>query len=272
MPREHVRWMLDFCQKVFQREPDETQQFLDVGCGIGDLTREELLPRCLPCRRIVAVDVSAVMVDHAARHYDHDRLEFRKFDIVKDGDVAEFINEHGLFDRVYSFHTITWVPDQTKALKNVARLLKPRGECLLIFHASLRFFDVNRNLAQMGRWCKYSQVVDQLAPKTHDMNYNERLQYISRLLEEAGLSPSILELPVCNMLDNHSLDLLAEIYASKSPLTAVVSEDEKQQFLIDLAKETAKMHSPDVDRTRYRIYVIKASKRNKQSCDLSSRS
>ncbi|XP_050047735.2 juvenile hormone acid O-methyltransferase-like [Dermacentor andersoni] len=272
MPREHVRWMLDFCQKMFRRAPGETQQFLDVGCGIGDLTREELLPRCLPCGRIVAVDLSAEMVEHAARHYHHDKLEFRKLDIESDEDVAEFVHEQGLFDRVYSFHAITWVRDQTKALKNVARLLKPRGECLLIFHASLRSFDINRNLAKMERWRKYSQVVDQLAPKTHDMSYNERLEYISRLLKEAGLSPSILELPVCNMLDNHSLDLLAEIYASKSPLTAVVLEDEKQQFLADLAQETAKMHSPDVDRTRYRIYVIKASKSNKQSCDFSSRS
>ncbi|XP_075529924.1 juvenile hormone acid O-methyltransferase-like [Dermacentor variabilis] len=156
MPREHTRWMLDFCQKVFRREPDETQQFLDVGCGIGDLTREELLPRCQPCRRIVAVDLSAAMVEHAARHYHHDKLRFRELDIESDEDVAELIDEHGLFDRVYSFHTITWVRDQAKALKNVARLLKPRGECLLLFHASLRSFDVNRELLKMERWSKYS--------------------------------------------------------------------------------------------------------------------
>ncbi|XP_070382640.1 juvenile hormone acid O-methyltransferase-like [Dermacentor albipictus] len=136
LPRQQTRWMLDFCQRVFRREPDETQQFLDVGCGIGDLTRDELLPRCLPCRRMVAVDVSADM----------------------DRDVAEFIDEHGLFDRVYSFHTVTWVRDQAKALKNVARLLKPRGECLFIFPSSVRSVDVNRNLVKMQRWSKYSHV------------------------------------------------------------------------------------------------------------------
>ncbi|XP_037580462.2 juvenile hormone acid O-methyltransferase-like [Dermacentor silvarum] len=143
---------------MFRHEPDKTQQFLDVGCGIGDLTREELLPRCLPCCRVVAVDVSAEMVEHAARHYHHDRLEFRKLEIVRDRDVAEFIDEHGLFDRVYSFHTVTFVADQAKALKNVARLLKPHGECLLIFPASLRSLDVNRNLVKMERWSKYSHV------------------------------------------------------------------------------------------------------------------
>lgn len=265
MPRQHIRWMLEFCQKTFRREPDETQQFLDVGCGIGDLTREELLPRCLPCLRIVAVDVSAEMVEHAARHYHNDRLEFRRLDIVNDEEVTKFIDEYGRFDRVYSFHTLIWVRDQARALKNVASLLKPGGECLLIFHSSLRSLDVNRNLVKLERWCKYSHVVDQLAPKTHDMNYYECLEYASRLLAEAGLSPSILELPVCTMLDNHSLQLLADIYALKSPLTAVVSEDEKEQFLIDLAQETAKMHSPDVDRTHYRIYVIKASKGKKRA-------
>ncbi|KAH7933055.1 hypothetical protein HPB49_007587 [Dermacentor silvarum] len=264
--------MLEFCQKVFRNEPDETQQFLDVGCGIGDLTRDELLPRCLPCRRIVAVDVSSEMVEHAASHYQNDKLEFRRLDIVSDEEVIKFIDEHGLFDRLYSFHTVTWVRDQAKAMKNMAKLLKPGGECLLIFHASLRLFDVNRNLVKLERWCKYSHVVDQLAPKTQDMNYDECLEYISRILAEAGLSPSILELPVCTMLDNHSLQLLADICALKSPLTAVVSEDEKQQFLIDLAQETAKMHSPDVDYTQYRIYVIKASKRKDQSCDSNSRS
>ncbi|XP_050046637.2 juvenile hormone acid O-methyltransferase-like [Dermacentor andersoni] len=201
--------MLDFCQKVFRREPDETQQFLDVGCGIGDLTREELLPRCLPCRRIVAVDLSAQMVEHATRHYHHDRLHFRKLDIESDEDVAEFIGEHGLFDRVYSFHAVIWVRDQAKALKNVARLLKPRGECLLIFHASLQSFDISRNLLKMERWNKYSHLVKQMVPKTQDMNGDERIEYISRILAEAGLSPSILELPVSTVFDNMSFEIMA---------------------------------------------------------------
>ncbi|XP_037580467.2 juvenile hormone acid O-methyltransferase [Dermacentor silvarum] len=263
IPRQHTRWMLDFCQKVFWREPDETQQFLDVGCGIGDLTREELLPRCLPCHRIVAVDVSAEMVEHAARHSYHEKIEYGKLDIASDEDVAAFMDVHGLFDRVYSFHTVIWVRDQGRALKNVAMLMKPRGECLLIFHASVRSFDVNRKLLKMDRWSKYCHVVDDIAPKTQDMNYDECIEYISRLLTEAGLSPSILELPVCTVFDNFSIESVAERYASLIPLTAVVSEDEKQQFLIDVVQETAKMHSPDVDPTQYRIYVIKASKINK---------
>lgn len=260
LSRKFSKWLLDFSQKVFRREPDETQQFLDVGCGIGDLTRDELLPRCLPCRRIVAVDLSADMVEHAARHSHHEKIEYGKLDIVSYEDVADFIDEYGLFDRVYSFNTLTWVRDQADALKNVARLLKPCGECLLMFSASLEPLDVYRNVAKQERWSKYSQLVEQVVPKTHDMNYEQCLEYISTILEEAGLFPSILELPLFTGFDDYSFETLTNMYVVKSPIFAVLPEEEKHQFQIDMAHETQKMHSPDVDRTRYRIFIIKASK------------
>ncbi|XP_037580459.2 juvenile hormone acid O-methyltransferase [Dermacentor silvarum] len=230
--RNFSRWLLDFCQTVFRREPDETQQFLEVGCGIGDLTRDELLPRCLPCRRIVAVDLSAEMVEHSTRHSHHEKIEYGKLDIASDEDVAAFVDEHGLFDRVYSFYTLSWARDQAKALKNVARLLKPRGECLLVFHASVEPIDVNRNVAKMERWSKYYHLVEQVVPKTHDLNDDERVEYISTLLAEAGLSPSILELPVFTGFDGYSLETLADMYMVKSPIFAVLSEEEKHQFQI----------------------------------------
>ncbi|XP_070382641.1 juvenile hormone acid O-methyltransferase-like [Dermacentor albipictus] len=260
LSRNFSRWVLDFCQRVFRREPDEAQQFLDVGCGVGDLTRDELLPRCLPCRRIVAVDLSAEMVEHAARHSRHEKIEYGKLDIVSEEDVGGFIDEHGLFDRVYSFNTLSWVQDQAAALRNVARLLKPRGDCLLVFHASLEPLEVNRNVAKMERWRKYSQLVEQVVPKTHDMSDDERLEYISTLLAEAGLSPSILELPVYTGFDDYSFETVFDMHVVKSPIFAVLSEEEKQQFQIDMAQEIEKMRSSDLGRTRNRIFIIKALK------------
>ncbi|KAH6923755.1 hypothetical protein HPB50_005949 [Hyalomma asiaticum] len=249
LSRRQSRWVLDFCQRVFSREPDETQQFLDVGCGIGDLTRDELLPRCLPCRRIVAVDVNS---------------SYAKLDIASDEAVVEFLDEYGTFDRVYSFHALIWVRDQAKALKNVARLLKPRGECLLVFHASLHALDVNRSLVDMERWSKYRHLVEQVTPKTQDMNDEERREYISGLLAAAGLSPSILELPVCTAFDDYSFEALVDMYVAKSPLCGALSDTEKPQFYKDMADELRKFRSSCADRSRYRLYVIKASKSEKK--------
>lgn len=91
--RKFSNWVLDFCQALFRRETDETQQFLDLGCGTGDFTRECLLPRCLPCRRMVAVDLSADMIDYARSHWVHDALEFRKLDITVDEHVADLLGD-----------------------------------------------------------------------------------------------------------------------------------------------------------------------------------
>ncbi|XP_037526101.1 juvenile hormone acid O-methyltransferase [Rhipicephalus sanguineus] len=154
LTRLQSRWVLDFCQKVFSKDADETQQFLDVGCGIGDMTKDLLLPLCLPCRRIVGVDLSGEMVEHAERHFRHDKLAFAQLDIASEEDVTQFVDQYGLFDRVYSFNCLVWVRDQARALKNIARLLKPRGECLLVFHASMHALDVNRSLVEMERWGK----------------------------------------------------------------------------------------------------------------------
>ncbi|CAN8012253.1 unnamed protein product, partial [Ixodes pacificus] len=45
---------LERFQKSFKRDAQGEEQYLDLGCGTGDFTRECLLPCCLPCRRIVA--------------------------------------------------------------------------------------------------------------------------------------------------------------------------------------------------------------------------
>ncbi|XP_050046669.1 juvenile hormone acid O-methyltransferase-like [Dermacentor andersoni] len=258
--RKFSNWVLDFCQALFRRETDETQQFLDLGCGTGDFTRECLLPRCLPCRRMVAVDLSADMIDYARSHWVHDALEFRKLDITVDEHVADLLGEYGAFDRVYSFHCLHWALNQPAALKNVARLLKPGGECLLVFHASLQAMDVCRNITKIERWSKYAPVVDRFVPATQDMDDCERIEYASKLLKEAGLSPSILELPRCTVFDGCSLDTLLGVYITLNPVADILPDEEKMAAVKDTVELIRTMHSSDADKSRYRVYVIKASK------------
>ncbi|KAH7933692.1 hypothetical protein HPB49_015948 [Dermacentor silvarum] len=258
--RKFSNWVLDFCQALFRREPDETQQFLDLGCGTGDFTRECLLPRCLPCRRMVAVDLSTDMVDYAKSHWIHDALEFRKLDITVDEDVADLLGEYGAFDRVYSFHCLHWTLNAPTSLKNVARLLKPGGECLLVFHASLQAMDVCRNVAKIERWSKYAPMIDRFVPITQDMEDCERIEYISKLLKEAGLSPSMLELPRCTLFDGCSLETLIGVYIPLNPVADILPEEEKMAAVLDVVEMIRTVHTSDADKSRYRVYVIKASK------------
>ncbi|KAH9379498.1 hypothetical protein HPB48_016265 [Haemaphysalis longicornis] len=147
---------LDLFQMAFMPRDTSQLQFLDLGCGTGDFTRDFLLPRCLPCRRIVAVDGSEDMLSFARQNSGHANIEFDFLNISED--VGDFVLKYGTFDRVYSFFCLNWVSDQRKAMKNVCELLSPSGECLLVFPAWSLTKMFWRKLAQMDRWKAFSNV------------------------------------------------------------------------------------------------------------------
>ncbi|KAL1425217.1 hypothetical protein MTO96_019370 [Rhipicephalus appendiculatus] len=81
LQRKDSNFVLDFCQPTFLQGCHEKMQFLDVGCGTGDFTRDCLLPRCLPCRRIVATDWSQDMIEYAKRYSAHVKIDYQQLDI-----------------------------------------------------------------------------------------------------------------------------------------------------------------------------------------------
>ncbi|CAN8007522.1 unnamed protein product, partial [Ixodes pacificus] len=93
----------------FKSRPNTGQQFMDIGCGTGDFTRQELLPRCQPCRRIVATDIGESVVRFARENFSHPQIEYQAHDISKD--VSGLVRKYGQFNRVYSFFALHWVKD-----------------------------------------------------------------------------------------------------------------------------------------------------------------
>lgn len=99
------------------------QDLLEVGCGTGQITGW-LLDHVRP-GKVVAVDFSTAMLDQArARGLG---AEFRHLDICVAQPVAE------RFDVVWCFHSFPHFRDPAGALRQVARLLKPEGQ-LLVLH------------------------------------------------------------------------------------------------------------------------------------------
>ncbi|KAH6924492.1 hypothetical protein HPB50_018955 [Hyalomma asiaticum] len=91
--RKYNEFLFDFCQLTFTTKPESSQQFLDVGCGPGDFTRDVLLPHCLPCRRIVGVDFSREMIEYARSNSAHEKIDFAVVDLASD--VSQFLDEFG---------------------------------------------------------------------------------------------------------------------------------------------------------------------------------
>ncbi|CAN8005049.1 unnamed protein product [Ixodes hexagonus] len=136
---------------AFKAPSSRCQQILDIGCGIGDFTRDVLLNWNQSCRKIVGVDASPAMLHYARTNYGHPDICYDMLDAGSQG-VSEFLNKYGKFDRVYSFYCLHWVTDQKAAFSNIGKLLKDGGECLLVFCAPFILYDAWLEMFQMERW------------------------------------------------------------------------------------------------------------------------
>ncbi|XP_077529160.1 juvenile hormone acid O-methyltransferase-like [Haemaphysalis longicornis] len=258
LQRRHNNAVLDFCQSTFIQDTDDTTRILDVGSGTGDFTRDCLLPRCLPCQRMIGTDCSWDMVQYARQHSSHEKLEYHLLDI--NGDVTDFVRRHGRFDRLYSFYCIHWLKDPAIALKNIAELLTHKGEYLLLFSACHCPAAVWTLMAKMERWAKYSDLLLEFVPDSHFMrSKQEQFSYMQRLLHNAGLAPSILALPRMTLFDNSTENDIIRLHLGINPLYRIVSEEEREHLVRDVTRLVREVHGPTTDQSRYRMYIIKAS-------------
>ncbi|CAN7993803.1 unnamed protein product, partial [Ixodes pacificus] len=217
--------VLDILQTSFMDDTKE-QQFLDVGCGTGDFTRDHLLPRCTPLERMVAVDVSEDMVEYAKKYFAHPKICYDVLDITGNG-VADFVKRYGQFDRVYSFFCLQRTNNQEAALKNIAGLLKPGGGCLLFFVASSSGMRLNQTLARMDHWKKYQKVFKNTIPPSGDLESRDALlSYMLNLLKNTGLVPTTCEL-LQEPPSHSNIEEATRFLMTVNCLSALVTEEEK---------------------------------------------
>lgn len=93
--------------------------WLDVGCGTGALA-EAVSGRCAP-RRLAGIDPSAGFLDFARRRLGDAGAELRQ----ADAQALPFAAAD--FDRVVSGLVLNFVPDQPRAVAEMARVARPGG-------------------------------------------------------------------------------------------------------------------------------------------------
>ncbi len=103
------------------------KEVLEIGCGTGMILKE-IAPFA---KHAKGIDISPGMLEHAER---------RGLD-VQVGSATELPFEDGSFDVAYSFKVLAHVQDISKAMQEVARVLRPGGRAALEFYnkASLRY-------------------------------------------------------------------------------------------------------------------------------------
>ena len=106
------------------------ESIIDVGCGTGSLTLA--LAGAADVGRIVGIDLSEVYLDHAKRNTDDVRVTFQKGDAT----AVDFLE--ATFDRAMSMLVLQFVPDADSAIREMKRVVRPRGMVAAARHDSER--------------------------------------------------------------------------------------------------------------------------------------
>ncbi|KAK8785931.1 hypothetical protein V5799_007701 [Amblyomma americanum] len=196
---------------------------MDISVSVPGLFRH-LLPRCSPCRRLVAADLSDNLIKLAAKKYPHPKIEYLQLDIV--GDVEGFVAEQGQFQRVYSFATLHWVKDKRLAMLNFEKLLTPGGEFFLVMLGGSLIHDLYKAMMNSPRWTKYNKL-----PATTETHCRRFAKRMSQQMEST--------LP-----EHHDAELFEQRSERYAPSSAAilnafhnafkVCDDQEQQQFIDV--------------------------------------
>ncbi|KAG0435264.1 hypothetical protein HPB47_018590 [Ixodes persulcatus] len=185
-------------------------------------------------------DKSEVLIQYAREHFAHPKICYDVLDIGSKHNVSDFVERYGEFDRVYSFFCLHWMRDQEAVLENVARLMKPGGECFLIFNASSPPMRFHKKLATMHRWEKYRKILEGPIPPSVGLETKEDLiSYVKGLLKTAELTPKTCEV----MTMEHkfaSLEHLIDFQMAFNRLGRNIMEEERPLLLKDVTEECTK--------------------------------
>ncbi len=97
----------------------EGESILDVGCGNGSLTFA--LAETAGLREIAAIDYSALFVEEAARLNTDPRIKIRQ------ADACHLPFADGSFDRALSLLVLHFVPEASKAISEMRRVVRAGG-------------------------------------------------------------------------------------------------------------------------------------------------
>jgi ubiquinone/menaquinone biosynthesis C-methylase UbiE len=126
----------------FGRYPD--RQLLEIGCGLGT----DLFQFALGGARVTGLDLTPQSVALARKRFV-DRAVPGRFLV---GDAENLPFPDASFDVVYSFGVLHHTPDTPRSLREVARILRPGGEAvIMLYHSRSSHFYLGYPLTVVSR-------------------------------------------------------------------------------------------------------------------------
>ena len=128
---------------VDRLELDGNERVLDAGCGTGRVT--SILLERLPHGRVIALDGSSAMISEAgARFADEPRVELVVADLTHPLPIDEPV------DAILSTATFHWITDHPSLFRNLASVLRPRGQLVAQCGGAGNISSLERIISGMG--------------------------------------------------------------------------------------------------------------------------
>lgn len=164
LTHNYNRWVCDsFTEYITGRS------VLEVGCGIGNLTRRFMEH----CSRIVGIDTSDLFIRHLK--IDFPEMEIYNFDI-SDERVRTLAEKN--IDAVIAINVLEHVKEDEKALRNMCAIVKPGGRLLLFVPAlSWLYGSLDENAAHYRRYDR-----DELVRKVENTGFTVEKTFFSNFI------------------------------------------------------------------------------------------
>jgi ubiquinone/menaquinone biosynthesis C-methylase UbiE len=186
------------------------ERVLDVGCGTGIVAREAV-KRVEAGGRVVGLDLNPRMLAVAARLAPE--VEWRQ------GDAGDLPFEAGAFDVVVSQYALMFFPEPAQALREMWRVLAPRGRLAVAVCGPLADASGYRALAAEAERVCTAEVVE-LLRSPFALGDREQLADLARAAGIAGADVQTLKCPV----RFPSIDALVHTEVKASPIRDVIDD------------------------------------------------
>lgn len=127
VPTIFVPWAQHLLSSIVPKEGD---RILDVACGTGIVARMAKA-RVGATGRVVGIDLNAGMLNVAKSIAGDSRIEWIETD------VEDIPLDDQAFDTAYCQQGLQFFPDKVGALREIARVLRPGGKCIVVVAQSL---------------------------------------------------------------------------------------------------------------------------------------
>ncbi|KAH7961232.1 hypothetical protein HPB52_006029 [Rhipicephalus sanguineus] len=179
-------YFMSDCEKAFKclgtkmRETTSWDQFLDLGCGAGELTRCIVKEFGGRHRVVVATERSPDVVKVLRRNAAQRDILYEVLDV--EGNVDEALSSWGPFRRIFSLYHLESVQDKQRALNNIRRLLWDEGgELFLMFRVHSNLKPLYKMLAEEGRWTDVAAPGDDAVYNSASSCHSDKAQPLARV-------------------------------------------------------------------------------------------